>query len=49
MYHYFTNKEQLAAVVLEGIADYQAAFMEELDHHEDVQNSILAVIQNCLK
>lgn len=50
VYHHFRSKEQLAAAVyLEGIADYQAGFIEELEQHQDAREGILAIIRFYLK
>lgn len=50
VYHHFSSKEQLAAAVyLEGIADYQTGFMEELERHKDARKGIMAIIRFYLK
>jgi AcrR family transcriptional regulator len=50
VYHHFSSKEQLAAAVyLEGIKDYQAGFMEELERHKDAREGIMAIICFYLK
>ena len=50
VYHHFNSKEQLAAAVyLEGIADYQTGFMEELERHQDARKGIMAIIRFYLK
>jgi AcrR family transcriptional regulator len=46
VYHHFSSKKHLAAAVyLEGIADYQTGFMEELERHQDARKGILSIIR----
>jgi len=46
IYHHFQSKEQLgAAVYLEGILDWQAGFIHELEQHQDAKEGILAIVR----
>jgi len=46
IYHHFKSKDQLAAAVyLEGILDWQAGFLEELERHEDAEAGIFAIVR----
>jgi AcrR family transcriptional regulator len=50
IYHHFKSKEQLAAeVYLEGIRDYQAGFLAELEAQESARDGIFAVVSYHLK
>jgi AcrR family transcriptional regulator len=50
IYHHFKSKEQLAtAVYLEGIADYQAGFMSQLDRSSSAKKGIASVIRYHLR
>ena len=50
IYHHFKSKEQLAAAVyLEGIADYQAGFVAQLDRNNSAKKGIAAVIHYHLR
>lgn len=45
IYHHFKSKEQLAAAVyLEGIVDYQAGFVAQLDRNPSARKGLAAVI-----
>jgi AcrR family transcriptional regulator len=46
IYHHFQSKEQLGtAVYLEGIQDWQAGFIDELEQHDDAREGIQAIVR----
>lgn len=50
IYHHFKSKEQLAAAVyLEGIDDYQAGFIAQLENNSSAKRGIAAVIHYHLR
>lgn len=50
IYHHFKSKEQLAAAVfLDGIKDYQAGFVAELNRHREARTGIFAIVRYHLK
>lgn len=46
IYHHFKSKDELgAAVYLEGLIDYQAGFVEELERHGDAKAGLFAIVR----
>jgi AcrR family transcriptional regulator len=46
IYHHFKSKDELgAAVYLEGLIDYQAGFVEELQRHRDAKDGLFAIVR----
>lgn len=46
IYHHYKSKDELgAAVYLEGLIDYQAGFVEELERHKDAKAGMFAIVR----
>jgi AcrR family transcriptional regulator len=46
IYHHYKSKDELgAAVYLEGLIDYQAGFVAELERHRDAKAGIFAIVR----
>jgi AcrR family transcriptional regulator len=46
IYHHFRSKDELgAAVYLEGLIDYQAGFVEELERTTDARDGLFAIVR----
>jgi|AmaraimetFIIA100_FD_contig_101_735794_length_906_multi_4_in_0_out_0_2 AcrR family transcriptional regulator len=50
IYHHFRSKEQLAAALyIEGLRDYQARFLAELDRHRRAREAVGGVVREHLR